>query len=83
MNKRVVQSLSFYQFLMRLEYKSKMNENTVKLVKENYTSQMCSKCGNIKKDLGGNKVYKCNECGLNVDRDINSARNMLIKSLIE
>lgn len=82
MDKRVAQSLCFYQFMMRIEYKSKINGNKVTKVKEHYTSQMCSKCGNIKKELGGEKVYKCNECGIKVDRDMNSARNIIIKSLI-
>lgn len=82
MDKRVAQSLCFYQFLMRLEYKSHVNGNIVKIIKEHYTSQMCSTCGNLKKNLGGNKTYECDKCGLKIDRDMNSTRDILIKSFI-
>jgi putative transposase len=42
------------------------------MVDERYTSKICSKCGNLKEDLGGNKIYKCNECKMEIDRDVNS-----------
>jgi len=82
MNKRIAQSLCFYQFLMKLEYKSKVYSNNVVMVDERYTSKMCSHCGNIKEDLGGNKKYECEKCKIVIDRDINSARNILIKNNI-
>ena len=82
MSKRVASSLGYYKFLTRLEYKCKINGNNLYLVDERYTSLMCSKCGNIKEDLGGNKIYNCNKCELNIGRDINSTRNMLTKILV-
>ena len=82
MSKRVASSLGYYKFLSRLEYKCKVNGNNLYLVDERYTSKMCSKCGNIKENLGGNKIYNCNECGLKIGRDINSTRNMLTKILV-
>ena len=82
MSKRVASSLGYYKFLTRLEYKCKSNGNNLYLVDERYTSKMCSKCGNIKDDLGGNKIYNCNKCGLKIGRDINSTRNMLTKILV-
>jgi transposase len=48
---------------------------------EEYTSKTCSCCGNIKTDLGANKVYTCLECKNVFDRDINAAKNILLKSL--
>ena len=39
---------------------------------------MCSKCGNIKHDLGINKIYECLKCNTVLDRDINGARNIYI-----
>jgi putative transposase len=41
------------------------------------SSKRCSKCGNIKSDLKlKDRIYKCNECGLTIDRDINAAINL-------
>ena len=35
----------------------------------------------MKNDLGTNKIYKCIECNLKIDRDINGARGIFIKSI--
>ena len=41
------------------------------------SSKRCSKCGNIKSDLKlSDRIYKCNECGLVIDRDLNAAINL-------
>ena len=39
---------------------------------------MCSCCGN----LGGANIYTCQECHMIIDRDINRARNIYVKSLL-
>ena len=51
---------------------------TFKLINERYTSKMCSCCGN----LGGADIYTCQECHMTIDRDINGARNIYVKSLL-
>lgn len=41
------------------------------------SSKKCSKCGNIKSDLTlKDRIYKCNECGNVIDRDLNAAINL-------
>ena len=41
------------------------------------SSKRCSKCGHIKSDLTlKDRTYKCNECGLTIDRDLNAAINL-------
>ena len=41
------------------------------------SSKRCSKCGHIKSDLKlKDRIYKCNECGLIIDRDLNAAINL-------
>jgi putative transposase len=47
-------------------------------VKSN-TSKTCGKCGCVKEDLKGAKIFKCGECGTVIDRDINGARNIMIR----
>ena len=54
---------------------------TLKIQDESYTSKLCSKCGEINNTLGSSKVFNCNKCNLHYDRDMNSCRNILIKSL--
>ena len=49
----------------------------VVLVDPRYTSQICSRCGCIvKKDLS-ERTHRCPHCGLEIDRDWNSAINIL------
>ena len=48
---------------------------------EDYTSKTCGRCGDINKNLGGNKFFKCNACKLECGRDVNGARNILMKNL--
>ena len=52
-------------------------------VTEEYTSKTCGKCGFINKKLGANKIFNCNKCKLQIDRDLNGARNILLKFLTE
>ena len=41
------------------------------------SSKTCSCCGNVKKDLKLNdRIYKCNNCGLEMDRDYNASINL-------
>jgi putative transposase len=47
---------------------------------EEYTSKTCTHCGNIKHDLGGAKSYRCSQCHLMADRDVNGSRNIFIKN---
>jgi|SRR3989344_1850900 len=77
--KKLAYILSHYTFRMRL--KSKCEEFGVRFIEteESYTSKTCSECGNKKEDLGSNKIYNCVECNNIFDRDVNGARNILIK----
>lgn len=72
----------FYKFKLRLEYKSGINNKKLILVNEHLTSQVCSNCGKIN-EVGGNKEYKCPHCNLICDRDINSAKNMYLKGILD
>ena len=41
------------------------------------SSKNCSCCGHKKRKLGlDERVYRCNECGLEIDRDLNAAINL-------
>ena len=53
----------------------------VVIVNEAYTSKTCDECGHIHTKLGGNKVFKCPECGNIADRDVHAAKNILRRYL--
>lgn len=82
MIKRVCSSMRYYNFLQRLQYKCKINDVTLKIQNEAYTSKLCSKCGNLNKKLGSSKIFDCPKCKLNYDRDMNACRNILMKSFV-
>jgi putative transposase len=64
-----------------LPYKAAKAGAEVALVNPAYTSQMCSSCGCVvKKDLS-ERVHRCPECHLVLDRDVNAARNILSLAL--
>lgn len=78
---RNMMNLSHCRLVDILICKSREYENQVFVVEESYTSVTCGKCGNLHKSLKSKKIYKCKSCKLECDRDINGARNILIKSL--
>jgi len=41
------------------------------------SSKTCSCCGSVKTELAlSQRIYHCDTCGLEVDRDLNAARNL-------
>jgi transposase len=64
----------------RLEWRCGLTKTGYKLIDERYTSKMCSICGYLKEDLCGNKQFNCNNCKISLDRDINGARNIYLKT---
>ena len=73
-----VQNSMFYEFRRQLEYKCSRYGIQLVIADRFYpSSKTCSCCGFIKSDLKLNdRVYKCNSCGLELDRDLNAAENL-------
>ena len=81
---RAMLTFAHYKFRQRLIDKARNYENTqVLIVDEAYTSKTCTKCGTINSKLGGNKTFRCPSCSWRGDRDINGARNIYIRSVVE
>ena len=72
----------YFEFNQRLQNKCKKYNVNYKLVDESYTSKTCSICSHYDENLGASKVYNCKHCLTKIDRDINGARNIYIKSLL-
>ena len=63
-------------------YRAESAGKMVMLIDPRQTSQECSQCGNIKKDLKlSDRIYHCNVCGLTIDRDLNAAINVLRRGM--
>ena len=61
-----------------LTYKSEETRGKVVLVSPRDTSKACSRCGSVKDVLSLCEcVYSSSNCGLEIVRDVNAARNIL------
>ena len=80
-NKHLSKSVSeskLYEFRRQIEYKAELYGIEVVIADRWYpSSKTCSCCGNVKKDLKiSDRVYRCNECGNVIDRDVNASINL-------
>lgn len=71
------------RFKNMLSWKSRLRGGGMLLeVSERFTSQTCSECGSLPssrpKGIAGlrNRLWKCDDCGADHDRDVNAARNI-------
>jgi putative transposase len=62
-------------------YKTERRGGRVILVEPRGTSQECSGCGKVVQKALSERSHSCPHCGLNLDRDVNAARNILAKGL--
>ncbi|WP_039240971.1 RNA-guided endonuclease InsQ/TnpB family protein [Clostridium botulinum] len=75
---KAIQEQCFYEFIRQMKYKCEWNNIKFIQVDRFYpSSKTCSCCGAIKKDLKlSDRVYKCDKCGLVIDRDKNASINL-------
>jgi putative transposase len=79
---RMMLTWSHYRFRKILEDKAREYPDcNVFVVDEAYTSKTCGRCGSLHDGLGKSKVFKCPSCDFTLDRDVNGARNILIRFL--
>ena len=73
-----IANCSFYTIKEHLIRKAKGRNIVVRLVDRFYpSSKTCSNCGSYKKDLKlSQRVYHCNSCQKEIDRDFNASRNI-------
>ena len=75
--------LSHYRFEEKLKRICKRIKTNLIMVSEEYTSKTYGKCGKENKKLGKSKTFICGDgdCRYKIDRDVNGARNILIKTV--
>ncbi len=78
---KAINDASFAEFRRMLEYKCPRYGSQVVVVDRFFpSSKTCSNCGAIRDDLKlSDRVYKCSECGFEIDRDLNAALNLRAK----
>jgi transposase, IS605 orfB family len=77
---KAIMDASFGEFRRQLEYKTASTGARLHVVDRWYpSSKTCSKCGRVKAKLPlSERVYRCDGCGLVMDRDLNAAVNILV-----
>ena len=78
---KAIADVSWSDFTSKLSFKAESAGVKVVKVNPKNTSQACSGCGNIVRKTLAMRTHRCPHCGLVLDRDINSARNILIKGI--
>ena len=75
---KAIQEQNFYSIRTKLINKCKERNIELRLVDTFYpSSKTCSCCGSVKKDLKlKDRIYKCSNCGLEIDRDFNASINL-------
>ena len=73
-----IANCSFYTIREHLIRKAKERNIVVRLVDRFYpSSKTCSNCGSYKKELKlSQRIYHCNSCQKEIDRDFNASRNI-------
>ena len=79
---KAIGNASWYEFRIMLEYKCRWYGKQLIVVPPRYTSQECSNCHhNSGKKTLDIREWICDNCGIHHDRDINAAKNILVKGL--
>lgn len=75
---QAISDVGMYEFRRQINYKSVWSNRIVKYVDTFFpSSKQCSSCGNKKSNLTlAERVYTCNNCGMEMDRDLNAAKNL-------
>lgn len=81
LNRAVFNDWGLYTFTQMLIYKCQLYGKELDFLDERNTSKMCSGCGHIQPMPLWKRTYCCTECGLVMDRDENSAWNILMRFL--
>jgi putative transposase len=81
--KRLAYQLSHFKFKENLQQRCKqMKHCKVITVSEAWTTKTCTLCGWVWANMTTmDRIFKCKECDNEIDRDVNAARNILIRTL--
>lgn len=73
--RRMLHRWAYRDLCDKLEYKAEAEGVPLEYVDPRSTSKTCSRCGQ-ENEVGREKQYACAECGIELNRDLNAARNV-------
>lgn len=79
---RFVDIYSHYKFQQKMIYQGAKYGSDVRIVDEHYTTKTCGNCGCMNHFVGNSNVFWCPHCKIELERDYQGARNILLKNII-
>lgn len=61
-----------------ISYKAALAGKRIILVPPHYTSQACSRCGDIRAENRRGRLFRCLNCGFSLHADLNASRNIAL-----
>ena len=80
-HRAVYNDWGLYAFVQMLTYNCLLAGKELEVINESETSKTCSGCGHMQPMPIWKRTYRCGNCGLEIDRDENSAVNILERFL--
>ena len=76
---KAISNISWGDLVQKITYKGDENQVPISKIDTFFpSSKLCNKCGSIKDTLLlSDRIYQCNNCGYEEDRDINASKNIL------
>jgi len=78
--RKIVNSWSFHRIIQMIKYKCEERGILCLIVREAWTSKTCHRCGSKNTERPYQSLFRCLDCGLEYNADINSAINIGIKA---
>jgi putative transposase len=79
---KAISDASWSELVRQIEYKSNWYGREIIKINRFYPStKTCSFCGEIQNIKLSERVYNCGSCGLEMDRDLNAAKNILAEGI--
>jgi len=75
---RSISDQGWSEFRRQITYKAEWMGVPLFIAPSNFaSSKTCSRCGERKESLTlADRIFRCDRCGLEIDRDLNAARNL-------
>ncbi|MEM0097483.1 MAG: transposase [Conexivisphaerales archaeon] len=80
---RSIEESSWGNFIQLLQYKAESAGCVTVSVEPQYTTMTCNKCKNMQKMPLNKRVFVCEKCGMEEDRDINASMNIYERGLLK